>query len=211
MCPGDAVVADSVAPIKGGLVEDFAVAGAAFGIDPALAGAEGHGGGQGVVYDFDFLAIDGGLLGFGVVDVFPSDDSFLFVTFAGQADAGQPFAGGEDDASVFVIVGFPFVLLHDGELDAVEGDQFVEGEAQGQGGEHVDFDEGLAAGVVGAQGAGALPGGGEVGEEAVVEAGIVGFAPAVADEGGVKALGPEVGVGGGKAVEGEGTKAELKF
>lgn len=203
MCPRNAVVGDSVAFFKRGFVDNLAVAGAAFGGDPAFAGAEGDGGGQGVVFDFDFKGIDGGLLGFGVEDVFPAGDGLLGVAFAGEADAGEAFAGSEDDAPVFVVVGFAFVLLHDGELDAVDGDEFVEGEAEGHGGEDVNFDEGLAAGVVGAEGVGALPGGGEVGEEAVVEAGIVGFAPAVMGEGGVEGVGPEVGVVGGEAVEGE--------
>ena len=90
---------------------------------------------------------------------------FLVVAFAGEADADESFAVGEDDATIQVVVGVAFVLLHDGELDAVEGDEFFEGEAEGLGGEYVDFDEGLAAGVVGAEGAVALPGGGEVGEE----------------------------------------------
>jgi hypothetical protein len=49
----------------------------------------------------------------------------------------------------------------------------------------------------------ALPVGGEVGEEAIAEAG-VGFGPGVLGEGGVEAVGPEVGVAGGEAVEGEG-------
>lgn len=121
----------------------------------------------------------------GVVDIFPADDAFLGVTFAGESDADESFAGGEDDASVFVVVGFPFVLLHDGELDAVDGDEFVEGESESHCSEYVNFDEGLATGVVGAEGAVALPLGGEVVEEVVIEARIVGFAPGVLLEGGV--------------------------
>ena len=77
MCPGGAVVGDSVALIKRGLVDDFAISGAAFGVDPAIAGAEGDAGGEGVVFDFDFEAINSGLLGFGVEDVFPADDAAL--------------------------------------------------------------------------------------------------------------------------------------
>ena len=88
VCPGGAVVGDSVAFLKRGLVDDFAVAGAAFGVDPAIAGAEGDCGGQGVVFDFDFQGINSGLLGFGVVDIFPADDGFLLVAFAGNADVG---------------------------------------------------------------------------------------------------------------------------
>ena len=89
MCPGGAVVADPIALIKRGLVHNFAVAGAALTPgpspssgrgeigDPALAVAEGYAGGQGVVCDFDFESIDSGLLGFGVVDIFPADDAAL--------------------------------------------------------------------------------------------------------------------------------------
>jgi hypothetical protein len=133
-----------------------------------------------------------------------------FFAFAGEADAGEPFAGGEDDAPVFVVVGFAFVLLHDGELNAVDGDEFVEGEAEGHGGEDVDFDEGLAAGVVGAEGAVRCQVGVRWVKKLLVEAG-VGFAPGVVGEGGVEGVGPEVGVVGGEAVEGEGAEAELGF
>ena len=99
-----------------------------------------------------------------------------------------------NDASIFVVVGTTFVFLQDWKLYPVHCDQFVEGEAEGHGGEYVDFDEGLAAGVVGAEGVGALPSGGEVGKEVVVEAGIVGFAPMVVGEGRGEGVGPEVGV-----------------
>lgn len=134
-----------------------------------------------------------------VLDVFPAGDAFFGVAFAGVADAGESFADGEDDAACLVVEGFFFVLAHDGELHAVDGDEFVEGEAEGHGGEDVDFDEGLAAGVVGAEGAGALPVGGEGGEEGVGEAG-VGFGEGVGGEGGEEGLLPEVGVVGGEAV-----------
>ena len=77
MCPGGAVVAHPIAFLKRGFVDDFAVAGAAFGVDPAIAGTEGDAGGEGVVFDFDFEAINSGLLGFGVEDVFPADDAAL--------------------------------------------------------------------------------------------------------------------------------------
>ena len=53
-----------------------------------------------------------------------------------------------------------FVLAHDGELHAVDGLEFVEGEAEGQGNQHVDFEEGLAAGEVAAEGGVPGPGGG---------------------------------------------------
>ena len=60
--------------------------------------------------------------------------------FAGEANAGEALGGGEDDAAGGVVVGVGFVLAHDGELDSVEGEEFVEGEAEGDGGEYVDFD-----------------------------------------------------------------------
>lgn len=157
--------------------------------DGFLAGAAG----EGVVGDGAFY----GALG-EVLDVFPAGDACFGVAFAGEADAGESFADGEDDAACLVVEGFFFVLAHDGELDAVEGDEFGEGEAEGHGGEYVDFDEGLAAGVVGSEGTGALPVGGEGGEEGAGEAG-VGFGEGVGSEGGGEGFLPEVGVVGGEA------------
>ena len=90
---------------------------------------------------------------------------------AGEADAGEALGGGEDDAAVGVVPGVGFVLAHDGELDAVDGQELVEGQAEGHGGEDVDLDEGLAAGVVGAEGVLPSPFGGE-GGEVVRQAGI---------------------------------------
>ncbi len=49
--------------------------------------------------------------------------------FAGQADADQAFAVGEDDAPMDVIPGVALVALHDGELHAVDEQQLVEREA----------------------------------------------------------------------------------
>ena len=40
---------------------------------------------------------------------------------AGEADAGEAFRVGEDDATALVILGVGFVLAHHGELDAVDG------------------------------------------------------------------------------------------
>ena len=91
---------------------------------------------------------------------------------AGEADAGEVLGGGEDDAAVGVVLGVGFVLAHDGELDAVDGQELVEGQAEGHGGEDVDLDEGLAAGVVGAEGVLPSPFGGE-GGEVVRQAGIL--------------------------------------
>lgn len=56
-------------------------------------------------------------------------------------------------------------MAHHRELHAVEGEQFVQGQAQRLRDQHVDFQQRLAVGVVAAQGAVALPCGGEVGEE----------------------------------------------
>lgn len=127
-----------------------------------------------------------------------------FVGVAGEADADESFAGGEDDAAVLVVPGVGFVLAHDGELDAVDGEQFVEGHAEGLGDEHVDFEQGLAAGVVGAQGVVALPVWGELAEEALWQhfgTGVVAVgldAPLLLGEVGVPAGLPEVAVVGGK-------------
>jgi len=99
-------------------------------------------------------------------------------------------------------------LLHHRELHAVDGDQFFESELEGLGHQHIDLHQGLAAGVIGSQGAIALPGGGEVGEERVGQAGIL-FGPALLAKGFIPALAPEIGVVGGEAVEGEG--AYLKW
>ncbi len=120
--------------------------------------------------------------------------------FAGEADAGEALAIGEHDATIHVVPCVTFVLLHHGELHAVDGDQFVEGEAEGLGHQDIDLDQGLAAGVIGSQSAIALPGGGEVGEEAVGQAGID-FGPALLEEGFVPAFGPEIGVVVREAVE----------
>lgn len=48
-----------------------------------------------------------------------------FAGGAGEADVDEAFAGGEDDAAVLVVPGVGFVLAHDGELDTVDGEQFV--------------------------------------------------------------------------------------
>ena len=62
-----------------------------------------------------------------------------FAGGAGEADVDEAFAGGEDDAAVLVVPGVGFVLAHDGELHAVDGEQFVKAEAEGLGDEDVDF------------------------------------------------------------------------
>ena len=72
-------------------------------------------------------------------------------------------------------------MLHHRELDAVDEQQFVEGQAQGLGDQDVDLHQGQAAGIVGAQGAVAGPGAGEVPPEVLGQAGI---RPSTVDEGG---------------------------
>ena len=76
---------------------------------------------------------------------------------AGQADAGQALGDGEDDAAVGVVPGVGLVLAHDRELHAVDGEQLVERQAEGEGGENVDLDERLAASEIGAEGHVAVP------------------------------------------------------
>ncbi len=126
-----------------------------------LAGAAGQGvvgdghGDGGAVFDFELavfvevfpavvavfgFAVGGGDAGFGGGAA----------AFAGQADADQAFAVGEDDATLDVVPGVALVALHDRELHAVDELQFVEREAQGLGDQHVDFNQGHAAGVVAA-------------------------------------------------------------
>ena len=83
---------------------------------------------------------------------------------AGEADAEEALGGCEDDAAVGVVPNVGFVLAHDGELDAVDREELGEGQAEGRGGEDIDLDESLAAGVVGAEGALPSPFGGEGGE-----------------------------------------------
>ena len=83
---------------------------------------------------------------------------------AGEADAGEALRGGEDDAAVGIVPSVGFVLTHDGELDAVDGEELVEGQAEGHGGKDVDLDEGLASGVVGAESVLPSPFEGEGGE-----------------------------------------------
>lgn len=103
--------------------------------------------------------------------------------FARQADADEALADGEDDAAGHVVPGVALVALHDRELDAVDEQQFVEGEAEGLGDQHVDFDECHAAGVIGSEGAVALPVGGELGEEILRQARVGGLTPGLGGEG----------------------------
>jgi len=157
--------------------------------------------GDGTLYWASGLGVvgDGAFYGAGleVFDVFPAD-GFSVCFFAGKADAGETFGAGEDYAAFLVVPGVGFVLAHDRELDTVDGFQFFLGEAKGHGGEDIYFHQGLAAGVVGAQGVVAVPGWGEVGEKGVGEAGVV-FGPVVVFEIVMPAFLPEFGVVGCEA------------
>ena len=147
--------------------------------------------GLGVVRD---PAADGA--GFEVTDILPSEGDVRFVMSGGidgvgaiapdrlarKAYAGEALGGGEGDAAVGVVPGVDLVLAQDGELDAVDGEEFVEGQVKGLGGEDVDLDQGLAAGKVGAEGRVAAPGRGEVREERSWKA-RVGARPTVGFEG----------------------------
>ena len=121
--------------------------------------------------------------------------------FAGQADADEAFAVGEDDAAGGVVPGVALVALHDGELHAVDKQQFVQRQAQGLGDQHIDFDHGHAAGVVAAQGAIARPGAGERRPKIVRQARVARLAPALVGKVQVIDLLPQRGVVGGKATQ----------
>ena len=173
-----------------------------------LNGAFGGAAGEGVIH----VGFADGAFG-EVLDVFPAEGDagflavggvegvvgafleFLFAGLAGQADADQALAGGEDDAAGLVVDRFGFVLAHDRELHPVDGEQLFQGETQGLGDQDVDFYQSLAAGVVGAQGVVALPLGGEVGEE-VLRQGGDGFAggPVLLTEAVLPIGFPEVGI-----------------
>ncbi len=168
---------------------------------------------------FPVAAVEGGLIGYGsfkgagglgvigddtgdgdglhIFDILPAG-GLDFGGLTGEADGGQAFGAGEDDAAVLVVPGVGFVLAHDRELDAVDGFQFFQGEAQGHGREDIYFHQGLTAGVVGAQGVVAIPGQGEAGEKGVGEAGIV-FGPMVSYKFRLPAFLPKFGVVGCEA------------
>lgn len=177
--------------------------------------------GLGVVED---RAFDDGAVGdFGVevavlvkrgLHVFPAEaaclgsaiwqaNSAVGIALAGlawQADADQAFAGGEDDTTIGVVPSVSLVLAHDRELYAVDGQQLIQGQAEGLSGEYVDFHQCLTAGVIAAQSAVALPFGGELSKEILRQAEIV-AGPAVLLERRLPTITPEVGVTVGQAVE----------
>ena len=165
----------------------WAVAGLCAGVGPQVVPAE---------VAFAHFAVGGGDAGAGGGAA----------AFARQAYAYQALAVGEDDAAGGVVPGVALVALHDGELHAVDEQQLVQRQAQGLGHQHVDFDQGHAAGVVAAQGAIAHPGAGERGPEIVRQARVAGLAPALVGKVQVIDLFPEWGVVGGEAVEGQGAR-----
>lgn len=174
----------------------------------AVALGEGGGVGDGSFYwaGGEGGVGDGALGGAGleVFDVVPADGFAVFgFGVAGEADAGEAFAVGEDDAAVLVIPGVGLVLAHDGELDAVDGLELFEGEAEFAGDEDVELDQRPAAGEVAAQGAIPPPLGRQLPEKVRVEARIVAI-PALGAEALVPTFRPELGVVRGEAVEGEG-------
>lgn len=178
----------------GGLVGD---------VVPAVdGGALAEGGGVVAV----FAVAVAGALGVGVGHIADAVGGIGGAAGAGQADIDQAFAGGEDNAAVLVVPGVGFVLAHDGELYTVDGEQLIQGEAEGLGDEDVDFQQGLAAGVVAAQGVVALPVGGQLTEEVLGQrlgAGVVAIgwqAPLLLLEGGVPATLPELAVVGGETI-----------
>ena len=80
----------------------------------------------------------------------------------GRPMPGSP--GDEDDAAVGVVPSVGLVLAHEGELDAVDGQELVEDQAEDHGGEDIDFDQGTAASVLGTEGVLPPPFGGGGGE-----------------------------------------------
>lgn len=97
-----------------------------------------------------------------VVDV-PTDREWACAVVGGQGFAyfgaalGPPAMSAGQSAAPGVESVFAFVAAHDRELDAIYGQKIVEGQAQVLGDQDIDFQQGLATGEVGAQGATALP------------------------------------------------------
>lgn len=69
-----------------------------------------------------------------------------FEVFAGlDADAGEAAVVGEGDAAVGIEMGVAFVVAQHGKLRAVDGAEFVNGQAEFEGGQGVAFDQRPAA------------------------------------------------------------------
>lgn len=98
--------------------------------------------------------LDKRLSGFGGFDGVP--------LLAGEADSGKGTVVRKNYPAACVVPGVLLVLLEHGELDAVDGEQLVEGHAESHGGEHVELEQGLAALVIGTQRGLPRPVGGEL-------------------------------------------------
>jgi len=127
--PHDGVVLLSVAPVKRRLVLDNAL--------PRPTGER-------VVDDGAFYDARGHV-------------TMQFPLGAGEADAGEAFAAGEDDAASAIVPRVVLILSQHRELDAIYRLQFVEGEAEGHCREYIDLDQRLAAVVIGAERDTAVP------------------------------------------------------
>jgi hypothetical protein len=101
------------------------------------------------------------------------DLGVFLAALAGEADADEALAAGEDDAAVEVIPGAALVALHHRELDTVDELQHLQREAEFPRHQHVDLPQRHAPGVVAAQGAVPLPSGREVAEEVLRQARVV--------------------------------------
>ena len=170
--PRDLIILFPVAAVEGGMVHDFADGGAArkgvigdaagddgaFGEVADVLPAEGDAGldrlGLCLLAVVDRPGSPGGCVpgagGGDAVGVGSRDAEAVARValdgLAGEADAGEALGGGEDDAATGIVPSVGFVLAHDGELDAVDGEELVKGQAEGHGGEDVNLDEGFGGG-----------------------------------------------------------------
>ena len=122
--PSGAAVLLAVAAVEGGMV-----------LDGTLEGTVG----QGVVHDracYDAISqVPDVLPAEGDADLVPpvgadAVASFALPLLARQPDSDKTSRHGEDDATVTIILGVALVLVEDGKLDAVDGAEFVEREAE---------------------------------------------------------------------------------
>ena len=90
-------------------------------------------------------------------DLLPRGAAGALALLVEPADAGQALGAGPDDPAVLVVPGAGLVLLQDREVDPVDLDQLVEGQAERLRDQHVDLDQRHAAGELGAQAGGAVP------------------------------------------------------
>ena len=128
--PGAFVILDSVAGIKGALE----------GADDSLW-ATGHEIDHGLAFQIGATVFD---------DLLPILAAWAFAVFQ-IADARQPLGAGPGDAAIAVIPGARLVFLEHGEVNAVDLDQLVKGQAELLGHQYVDFDQRHPAGKFGAE------------------------------------------------------------